>query len=290
MKKVAVMNDLSGFGKCSLTAAIPVLSALGVQCCPLPSAVLTNQTGYRHYHFTDLSNMLPDYIDAWEKNNAHFDGIYSGYMMSSEQINSFMEFLVHFYEPNTFLLVDPVMGDDGRTYSIYSPELLESMRKLSRKADLITPNLTEACLLAGYSLDEVYVNSTKENLFSLAVEIGKKLRSSAEKDQDVVITGIKCKDDASPFIYNIAITSEGIFESKSHFFNKSFSGTGDLFASVMCGCHLNGLSTVDSMKLASSFLYHSIADTMNDDIPPSDGVNFEKFLIELIKGGTSYGK
>ena len=116
------MNDLSGFGKCSLTAAIPVLSALGVQCCPLPSAVLTNQTGYPHYHFTDLSDMLTDYIDAWEKNGAHFDGIYSGFMMSSEQINSFIGFLNHFYENDTFLLVDPVMGDDGRMYSIYSPQ------------------------------------------------------------------------------------------------------------------------------------------------------------------------
>ena len=290
MKKVAVMNDLSGFGKCSLTAAIPVLSALGVQCCPLPSAVLTNQTGYPHYHFTDLSDMLTDYIDAWEKNGAHFDGIYSGFMMSSEQINSFIGFLEHFYENDTFLLVDPVMGDDGRMYSIYSPQLLESTRTLSRKADLITPNLTEACLLAGYDLEKVYQNATKENLFSVAIDMGTKLRESAEKNQDVVITGIKCKDDASPFIYNLAITSEGIFENKSHFFNKSFSGTGDLFASVMCGCHLNGISTFESMKLASSFLYHSIADTMNDDISPSDGVNFEKFLIELIKGGTSYGK
>ncbi len=290
MKKVAVMNDLSGFGKCSLTAAIPVLSALGVQCCPLPSAVLTNQTGYPHYHYTDLSDMLPMYIDAWGKNGAFFDGIYSGFMMSSEQIKSFFTFLEHFYKEDTFLLVDPVMGDDGRTYSIYSPQLLESMKELSRKADLITPNLTEACLLADYDFKKVYKYATKDSLLEFANEIGLKLREASHKDQDVVITGIKCKDDTSPFIYNLSITADGICESKSHFFNKSFSGTGDLFASVMCGCHLNGLSTADSMNLANSFLYHSIADTMNDDISTSDGVNFEKYLIELIKGGTIYGR
>lgn len=290
MKKVAVMNDLSGFGKCSLTAAIPVLSALGVQCCPIASAVLTNQTGYPHYHYTDLSDMLPSYIDAWKKNDEHFDGIYSGFMMNSRQIDSFLSFIDQFYEENTLLLVDPVMGDDGRKYSIYTDELLASMKELSKRANLITPNLTEACLLADYDIDKVYSKMDKEHLFSIASEVGNKLRDLSYTNQDVIITGIKCKDDATPFIYNLAITSDGIKENRSHFFDKSFSGTGDLFASVMCGSLLNGLSTYDAMQLASSFLYHSIADTMNDGTPGAAGVNFEKYLIELIKGGTSYGK
>ena len=115
MKKAAVFNDLSGFGKCSLTAAIPVLSAQGVQCCPMASAVLTNQTGYEYHKCTDLTAMIKDYIDNWQKNNAHFDGIYSGFMTGSKQIELFMDFLDVFYEENTMLLVDPVMGDDGRT-------------------------------------------------------------------------------------------------------------------------------------------------------------------------------
>ena len=113
MKKAAVFNDLSGFGKCSLTAAIPVLSAQGVQCCPMASAVLTNQTGYEYHKCTDLTDMIKDYIDNWQKNNAHFDGIYSGFMTGSKQIELFMDFLDVFYEENTMLLVDPVMGDDG---------------------------------------------------------------------------------------------------------------------------------------------------------------------------------
>ena len=154
MKKAAVFNDLSGFGKCSLTAAIPVLSAQGVQCCPMASAVLTNQTGYEYHKCTDLTAMIKDYIDNWQKNNAHFDGIYSGFMTGSKQIELFMDFLDVFYEENTMLLVDPVMGDDGRTYGIYSAALLDGMKALSRKADVITPNLTEACLLADYDIEK----------------------------------------------------------------------------------------------------------------------------------------
>ena len=262
MKKVAVFNDLSGFGKCSLTAAIPVLSALGVQCCPMASAVLTGQTGDPFYHSTDLTDMILLYKEAWMKNDAHFEGIYSGFMTGPQQIEKFFEFLDVFYEDNTFLLVDPVMGDDGSTYPIYSDKLLEYMKDLSYRADLITPNLTEACLLADYDL----------------------AREKANGEQEVVITGIKCSGKSSPFIYNLAVTPDGCFTSKSHYFDKSFSGTGDLFASVICGAKLRGLGTEEAMKLASSFLYHSIADTLCDDVCTADGVNFEKFLIELIQG------
>ena len=181
MKKAAVFNDLSGFGKCSLTAAIPVLSAQGVQCCPMASAVLTNQTGYEYHKCTDLTAMIKDYIDNWQKNNAHFDGIYSGFMTGSKQIELFMDFLDVFYEENTMLLVDPVMGDDGRTYGIYSAALLDGMKVLSRKADVITPNLTEACLLADYDIEKVYSDTIKDVLLPLATEISEKLPFTSQK-------------------------------------------------------------------------------------------------------------
>lgn len=289
MKKAAVMNDLSGFGKCSLTAAIPVLSAMGVQCCPLPSAVLTGQTGYEFYYSKDLTDMIPSYTEAWQKNNVHFDAIYSGYMTGGHQISHFMNFIDVFYKDDTFLLTDPVMGDDGSTYPTYSQELLDSMKLLTKKADLITPNLTEACLLTDTDFSKVTRYSDKENLLKAAEEIALKLRDQADKkngsiQQDVVITGIKCIRDSVPFIYNLAATNNGVFTNKSHFFNRSFSGTGDLFASVMCGARMNDIPTEEAIKLASSFLYHSIADTMNDDTAAEDGVNFEKFLTELIIG------
>lgn len=282
MKKAAVINDLSGFGKCSLTAAIPVLSALGVQCCPLATAVLTGQTGYPYFHCTDLTDMMPQYIDAWTQNNAHFDAIYSGYMTGRKQIEHLLDLITQFRRDNTLLLVDPVMGDDGRVYGIYSDDLLDGMKELSRKADVITPNLTEACLLSGIDIAKAMNYHDAESFLSFASETAEKLRELAERPQDVVITGVKCRKEETPFIYNIAVTERGVHTSRSHLFNRSFSGTGDLFASVLCGCRVNEMTTEDSIDLAGRFLYHSIADTMNDNIPPNDGINFEKYLVDLL--------
>ena len=281
MTKAAVINDLSGFGKCSLTAAIPVLSALGVQCCPLATAVLTGQTGYPYYHCTDLTEMMPQYMDAWKKNGAAFDAIYSGFLTGKEQITQVLTFIEEFRTRGTLLLVDPVMGDDGSAYPFFSDELLDGMRALTKKADVITPNLTEACLLAGVSPD---MSGNGENaLLAFAEEIAWQLREQAEVPQDVVITGIKCRTETEPSIYNIAATADGIFRHHSPFFDRSFSGTGDLFASVLCGCRVNGMRTEDAIVLAGKFLSHSIADTMKADTLGRDGVNFEKFLIDLIK-------
>jgi pyridoxine kinase len=288
LKKAAVINDLSGFGKCSLTAAIPVLSALGVQCCPLATAVLTGQTGYADYACRDLTDMMPEYTEAWRKNQVHFDAIYSGYMTDHIQISHLMDFLSCFYSADTFLLVDPVMGDDGHVYSIFSPELLKGMKALSRMADLITPNLTEACLLTDTDIRTVTQELTEEKLLTFAEEQALRLRENATAEQDVVITGIKCKGGETPYIYNIAATADGIYRSRSHFFNCSFSGTGDLFASVLCGCRVNGMSTRDAIELATRFLSLGIADAMAANVPRNDGIHFEKHLIELIKGGTSY--
>lgn len=170
MKKAAVIHDLSGFGKCSLTAAIPVLSALGVQCCPVATAVLTGQTGYPCYHCTDLTAMLPDYIDAWGKNNAHFDAIYSGFLTGAKQISQVLDFIHHFREEHTLLLVDPVMGDDGNAYPFFTPGLLNGMKELTLEADVITPNLTEACLLADIPENALLHCRTNTDLLKLAEE------------------------------------------------------------------------------------------------------------------------
>lgn len=281
MKKTAVLNDLSGFGKCSLTAAIPVLSVLGIQCCPIPSAVLTNQTGYEYYKCTDLTDMIPDYTKIWKKNNVSFDGIYSGYMTCPKQTDLFMDFLDEFYKDDTILLVDPVMGDNGSTYDMYCDELLDGMKQLVKRADVITPNLTEACLLCGYDAKDILSDAREDALLPVASDIARKLRSLSDKNQDVIITGIKCKNDNNSYIYNLTLTERGISTNRSHLFNRSFSGTGDLFASIVCGYVLNGKDTEFAANAANSFLYKAIADTMNEDIDPNDGVNFEKYLYEL---------
>ena len=222
MKKAAVIHDLSGFGKCSLTAAIPVLSALGVQCCPVATAVLTGQTGYPCYHCTDLTAMLPDYIDAWGKNNAHFDAIYSGFLTGAKQISQVLDFIHHFREEHTLLLVDPVMGDDGNAYPFFTPGLLNGMKELTLEADVITPNLTEACLLADIPEDALLHCRTNTDLLKLAEDVALRLQKKASHPQDVVITGVKCRDEKHPVIYNIAATANGIYRHESPFFDRSF--------------------------------------------------------------------
>ena len=226
--------------------------------------------------------MMPQYIDAWAQNNAHFDAIYSGYMTGRKQIEHLLDLITQFRRDDALLLVDPVMGDDGRVYGIYSDDLLDGMKELSRKADVITPNLTEACLLSVTDIAKAMNYHDAESFLSFASETAEKLRELAERPQDVVITGVKCRKEETPFIYNIAVTERGVHTSRSHLFNRSFSGTGDLFASVLCGCRVNGMTTEDSIDLAGRFLYHSIADTMNDNIPPNDGINFEKYLVDLL--------
>ena len=280
-KKVAVFNDLSGFGRCSLTATIPVLATLGIQCNPIPTMVLTGQGGYAVSFRKDLTDMLDNYTKAWKENHAVFDGIYTGYLTGAEQIGSVFAFLEEFRKKDTFLLVDPVMGDNAKTYKIYSKELLASMKTLSKQANLITPNLTEACLLSDVPFEEVFSITEKEKLLEKVANLATILRKNATVKQDVIITGVKVIEGTCQFVYNVALTDEGISYFSSHLFDKSFSGTGDLFSSTMCGLRLNGYDTKEALKIAGNFLYHSISDTMNENTDGNDGIEFEKHLHEL---------
>ena len=164
------------------------------------------------------------------------------------------------------------------------------MKRLTADADLITPNLTEACLLSDTDPAHIDTLKTEAQLLSFAEELADKLRRRAQRPQDVVITGVKCRKEATPVICNVTATEKGVSINRSPFFDRSFSGTGDLMASVLCGCRLNGMDTEAAVDLAGRFLNHSIADTVKEDIPSAAGVNFESHLIELIMEGTNYGK
>ena len=147
MKKIAVIHDLSGLGKCSLTAAIPVISAMGVQACPLPTAILSNQTGYGSYFWDDYTDRMELIMDEWKKMGFKPDGVYTGFLGDARQVDLILKFVDMFCTEGTHILVDPVMGDRGETYKTYSETLCEKMRTLVREATVITPNLTEALLL-----------------------------------------------------------------------------------------------------------------------------------------------
>ena len=282
MKNVALINDLSGYGRCSLAAAVPVISALGITCHPIPTAVLTGQSGYPVFYCKDMTDMLDGYIEAWKQNKASFEGIYSGYLTGPAQIDFFEKFLECFKREDTFVLVDPVMGDNGKVYGIYSDELLQKMKQVSVKANMITPNLTEACLLSDVDFESLTAAYTDKALLEKTAEIGTWLRGDALVSQDVIITGIKVRAEGTEYMYNVAVTGEGIYTERQKLFDRSFSGTGDLFASAMCGLKLNGYSTISAMELAGQFIHKSIEDTMKYNLSRNDGINFEKNLRMLL--------
>ncbi len=280
MKKVAVINDLSGLGKCSLTAAIPVLSAMGITCHPLPTAVLTAQTGFPQYNCNDLTDMMPEYTQSWMSNQMSFDAIYTGYTTGEQQISHIFSFLDTFYQKDSVLLVDPVMGDDGAPYPIFSSGLLSSMRELCHRATILTPNLTEACLLTGEDYKKVTGYHSTADFLKKVEELAYKLQ---KPEQEVVITGIKTIEDDTKYIYNLALTADDSFLHKGYFFPQSFSGTGDLFASVLCGCKIKEKRIEDAIQLATDFLSASIQDTIEEKTPAYEGVCFEKHLGKLMK-------
>ncbi|RHW37521.1 pyridoxamine kinase [Lysinibacillus yapensis] len=282
MKKVAVIQDLSSFGKCSLTAAIPVLSVMGVQACPLPTAILSAQTGYPSYFYEDFTSKMPYFIKEWSKLNVTFDGIYTGFVTGREQIEYIFRFLDEFRTEKSIVLVDPVMGDVGEVYTIFTDELLARMRELVKSADVITPNVTECCLLTGMSYEKL-ASYTNEHDFLKAVEESGNLLQQ-QTGSRVIITGVNppIGDSNQQQIGNMYLDESESFYSSTEYNGLSYSGTGDLFASVIMGSLMRGEDLQSSLTVARDFLSASIKDTSLEQVPGVEGVNFEKYLGMLL--------
>ena len=280
-KKVAVINDLSGLGRCSLTAAISVLSAMGIQTCPLPTAILSSQTEYPSYYCYDFTDKMDYFRQEWKKLGTCFSGIYTGYIASVPQIEEIFHFLDTFQTPDTFLLVDPVMGDDGMTYDMYTSEFLSAMKKLTARADVITPNITEFCLLTDMDYNTLQNSSLSlHQLISCLKDASHTL--TAERTKKILITGIRfTTDDGIPKIGNLLLDGSSHFLSAFPCCDGSYSGTGDLFASCITGGLARGTSLTEMMQTAGSFLEKALADSVKEQIPVNEGVNFEKYLYLL---------
>ncbi len=275
--KVAAINDLSGFGKCSLTADMTVLAAMGIQCCPLPTAVLSAQTGYPSFYSKDLTGIIPEYLREWKNQGEAFDGIIAGFMMSSLQAANSLEFIRSFKSEKTRILVDPVMGDDGRTYKNFSKELLETIQEMVKEADIITPNLTELILLAGENPERI-MNLKGDDLIDeirrLSILLG------GDEGKTIAVTGIPLlKDDV---IGNFVLegSKSKVISAQSNGIH--YSGTGDLFAAVFLGECLRGGSAFEAADLASSFIHGAVMDTPKD-VPPRAGISYERSLKMLMK-------
>ena len=171
-KKIAAINDYSGFGRCSIAVELPIISALKVQCCPLPTSILSNHTGFESFYFEDFTESMPAYIKEWEKLNLKFDGICTGFLGSHKQIEIVRYFFDIFKTPDNIVVVDPVMGDYGNLYATYTKETCEEMKKLVSYANILTPNLTEACILTGREYNAEYGNEELEIIAKQLSDMG----------------------------------------------------------------------------------------------------------------------
>ena len=283
MKKIALINDLSGFGRCSLTAAIPVLSVMGLQVCPLPTAILSAQTGFAHYYYDDYTERMNRITDEWKQMGTQFEGIYSGYLGNAGQIENMLYFLENFQTEDNIYLADPVMGDGGRCIKSFSAELLQTMRELTKRADIITPNLTELCLLAGEDYEELVAHSGEQDYLNRVTEVAQRLLARSDRLKTVIITGIIHHS----FIGNLVVTdSEGSMNTsyyESPYNGQSFSGTGDLFASVVIGSLVNGRSAAEAVRKAMEFLQPTIEEASSEKTDRNHGVYFEKYLWKLME-------
>ena len=268
IKKVAAINDLSGIGRCSLTVALPILSALKIQCCPFPTAILSSQTGFSEYTFLDLTSEMEKYYHTWKNLNLNIDTIYSGFLGSINQIDIVSNFIKE--NPDSFVIVDPVLGDNGVLYPIFNENTCLKMKDLVKHSNLITPNLTEACLLVNKEYRKDYNEEDLVNIAKLLCDLG---------PEKVIITGI-IKND---MIYNLSYDKE---KNKSFFYglkydNRSYSGTGDIFVSIICGLITNNYDLEFAVKVASDFIYKCVSYTTLYEKDRNQGVMFEVFLNDL---------
>ena len=288
MKKIAVIQDLSGLGKCSLTAAIPVISVMGVQAVPLPTAVLSNQTGYPSYYCDDYTEHMEQIMTEWEKRKFSPDGIYTGFLADEEQADKILDFFQRFRTENTMVLVDPVMGDNGRAYGIYTEGLREKMFQLVGNAHVITPNLTEALLLlyGKEGMEKRYASLLELDGRKRLEQIGK-IGEQLKKEyglQAAVITGVESQAELCVHQMGNLVVENG--HSSWCFAPKiggSYSGTGDLFASVLSAGLVKEMSMMHCVELAVNFLSKAIAQTVQEGTDRNDGVCFEAYLGELCK-------
>ncbi len=269
MPKIACINDISGYGRCSLTTAIAVLSVLGVQPCPVPTAVLSKHTGFSEYVFTDLTDQLGAYLRDW--NVLSFDGIYTGFLGSHDQISVVEEFICTHrrQEKPPTVIIDTVMGDAGALYATYTPQMCEAMRQLVRLADVITPNITEACFLTDTEYHGESISTAEaEMLVQKLLDLG---------CGAAVITGIR-RDE---ILCNFGMNRDGLFFDAEQRTKRVFSGTGDLFASVLSGCLVQGAPLPASIQIAGEFTAYVTQRTLEQNTPPHEGVVFEPHLTWL---------
>ena len=284
MKRVLTVQDISCVGKCSLTAAIPVISAMGIEVCPLPTAILSNHTAFSSFSFLDLTDKIPEIINEWKKQGFHFDAIYTGYLGSIKQIDLVHKILDEFAQNDTLVVIDPCMADNGKLYTGFSQDFVNQMAKLCGRANVILPNMTEACFLVNQDYD--FLVQTNESITKLMA----KLLSLGAKQ--VILKGVEFSKEKIGVAYcsqklfdNNFSTNENNMEDMNiyfhHRYDENFHGTGDVFASAVTGALVLKKDIKDAVKIACDFVQESIECTLLNPNYNWYGVDFESALRNL---------
>ena len=272
MKKVLTIQDISCLGKCSTTVALPIISAMGVETVILPTAVLSTHTMFKNFTVKDLMDQLVPITDHWKAEGVKFDAIYTGYLGSAEEIEIVKKIFDEFKTEDTLIFIDPVMADNGKLYPAFDEAYAKENAVLCGKADIIVPNITEACFMTDTEYKEVYDEEYVKTL------LGKLAKLGAKK---VVLTGVSLSEGKTG-VYGYDTETDQYFTYQNDRVDAMFHGTGDIFASVSVGALTRGLSLDQAFKLAADYTADTIKTTIENPEKPWYGVDFETTIPELV--------
>lgn len=277
MKKILTIQDISCLGKCSLTVALPLLSALGNETVILPSALLSTHTMFKDFTFKDLSDQMLPICKHWQKEQVKFDAIYTGYLGNKEMIETVKQIISEFKTTDTMVFIDPVMADNGKLYPGFDTEYAAEKASLCALADMIVPNISEACFLTGIPYQEEYDEAYIKRLLKGLLDLGA---------QNVIITGVSLSANKTG-VYAYEKANDQVIIYQNALVEACYHGTGDIFSSTLIGCLTQGIKLESALKIAADYTADTISVTLENSDKPWYGVDFEKTLPDLIKTVTS---
>ncbi len=273
MKKILTIQDISCFGKCSITVALPIISAMGVETVILPTAVLSTHTMFKDFTVKDLTDQLIPITEHWKSQNISFDAIYTGYLGSAEEIEIAKKIFSDFKKDDTLIFIDPVMADNGKLYPAFDENYAKLNAGLCSHADIIVPNITEACFMTDTEYKTEYDEAYILELLDKLAKLGSKI---------VVLTGVSLSEGKTG-VYGLDTTTGEHFIYQNDRIDATFHGTGDVFASVSVGALMRGKSLKDAFALAADYTAETITATLKNPENPWYGVDFEATIPELVK-------
>ena len=273
MKRILTIQDISCFGKCSLTVALPILSAMGIETVILPTAVLSTHTLFKGFTCKDLSDQLTPITDHWKQEGITFDAICTGYLGTEEEVDTVIRIINTFRNDHTLVFIDPAMGDNGKLYPAFNEHYAKKNADLCAVADIADPNITEAAFLTGLPYRETYTEDyIREMLLALA-GLGTKTP---------ILTGVSLSEGKTGAM--------GYDSAKKEFFHyqndripAAYHGTGDIFSSVLAGAFVLGVEKTEALKIAADYTALTIAETLKNPENPWYGVDFEETIPTLVE-------